>query len=444
MSNDTTAFAGARVIVGDGSTVIDDPVITVRDGVITRITQAPSDGGGQSQDRPDETDGQTVISFPGKTIMPALVNPHGHIGYMRGTVSDPRFYSRRNIIDHLRRFVYSGISTFQCLGTDWNGTEVGVRDDQRSGTLDDPDLATFLTAGSGLVAAPRRGLGSGAPFFAVDAVHHTTDSADARAFVRSLAAQNVDVVKFWIDDRGGTATKLSPEVSQAIVDEAHHHGLTAAAHIYTVDDATTAVRAGADVLAHMPRSPEPGPDLIEQLLERDIAVFTSMTVQGPARTDWLDEPLVQETLPPAAVEDLRARLQARAPEPLFDTRETYRRLQQNFATLQQAGVRLVYSPDTGVFAQLPGVAEHRELEALVDAGLPPLSAIEFATRRSSQLLGLTDRGTIEVGRRADLLVLDADPRDDITNTRRIAAVIIEGRIVNRDQLRQRLQADSLD
>ncbi|MCI2418575.1 amidohydrolase family protein [Saccharopolyspora sp. K220] len=438
----TTAFTGARVIVGDGSTVIDNAAITVRDGIITSITRTP--GGAAEQVQGGGSSPQTVISFEGKTIMPAIVNPHGHIGYMRGTVCDPRCYSRRNVIDHLRRFVYHGTSTFQSLGTDWNRIEVGVRDDQRSGVLDDPNLATLFTAGSGLVAAPEPGLASGAPFFAVDAVHQVADPADARAFVRSLAVQQVDVVKFWIDDRGGTATKLSPETCRAIVDEAHHHGLRAAAHIYTVDDAKIALRAGADILAHMPRSPEPDPELIEQLVDRDIAVFTSMSVQGPARTDWLDDPLLHETLPLAAIEDLRARLTARAPEPLFDTGETYRRLQQNFATLHQAGVRLVFSPDTGVFAQLPGIAEHRELEALVDAGLSPLSAVEFATRRSAQLLGLTDRGAIDVGRRADLLVLDADPRDDITNTRSIAAVIIEGRVVDRDQLRQQLQADSDD
>lgn len=443
MRNDM-ASGGARVIVGDGSTVVDNAVITVRNGLIASVTEAPDGEAPRPQNAAGETSDQTVLSFPGKTIMPALVNPHGHIGYMRGTVTDPRFYSRRNVIDHLRRFVYHGISTFQSLGTDRNGTEIGVRDDQREDLVDDPDLATLLTAGSGLVAAPAPGSASGGPFFAVDAVHQVTDPADARAFVRRLAGLHVDAVKFWIDDRGGTATKLSPETCRAIVDEAHHHGLTAAAHIYTVDDAKTAVRAGADILAHMPRRPEPDPDLIEQLVDRDIAVFTSMSVQGPARADWLDEALVRETLPAAAVEDLRSRLTARAPEPLFDTSETYTRLQRTFAILHQAGVRLVFSADTGLLAQLPGIAEHRELEALVEAGLPPLSAIEFATRRSSELLGLTDRGTVEAGRRADLLVLDADPREDVTNTRRIAAVIIGGRLVDRRELRRQLRADADD
>jgi imidazolonepropionase-like amidohydrolase len=429
---DITTYTEARVIVGDGTTVLDDAAITVQNGIITRL--------GRQQPTADGT----TVSLRGKTVVPALVNPHGHIGYMRGTVCDAGFYSRDTILDHLRRFVYHGISTFQSLGTERDGLEVGVRDDQRSGKLDDNNLATLFTAGVGLVAEPTPGLGSGAPFFAVDAVHKVTDPDDARAFVRRLAAQQVDAVKFWIDDRGGAAAKLSPDACRAIVDEAHTHGLKAAAHIYTVDDAHTALDAGADILAHMPRYPEPDRKLIDRILERDVAVFTSMCVQSPVRTDWLDEPLVHETLPAAAIEDLRSRMNAQAPEPLFDTGETYRRLRANFAVLHEAGVRLVYSPDTGLLAQLPGLAEHRELEALVEAGLPPLDAIEFATRRSSQLLGLTDRGTIEVGRRADLLILDADPRSDIRNTRRIADVVIRGERVDRERLRESLLAAARD
>ncbi|WP_345606712.1 amidohydrolase family protein [Pseudonocardia adelaidensis] len=430
----TTVFTGARLIVGDGTTVIDDAIVTVRDGIIVGVSRRSG-----APDEPDQADDATVIPCAGKTIMPALVNPHGHIGYMRGTVCDPRFFSRDNVIDHLRRFVYHGISTFQSLGTDANHVELGVRNDQRSGVLEDRDLATLFSAGSGIVAAPTAGRSSGAPFFAVEAVHQATDPDDAADFVRRLAERRVDAVKFWIDDRGGQAAKLSPQSSRAIVEEAHRNGLVAAAHIYSVEDAETALDAGADILAHMPRNPEPGPALIDRLLDRDTAVFTSMSVQGPTNTDWLDDPIVAETLPPSAIDDLRERMTARSLEPLFDTSETFRRLQRNFATLHEAGVRLVFSPDTGVFAQLPGLAEHRELEALVNAGLPPLAAIELATKRSSNLLGLTDRGLIEPGRRADLLVLDADPTQDITHTRRIAAVILAGRVVDRDRLRRQLQ-----
>ncbi len=429
----TTMYTNATLITGDGHTVIPNATITSHNGRITSVSVGEGSVGGVEA----ATKGVRVVSCAGRTIMPALVNPHGHIGYMRGTACDPAYYSRENVIDHLRRFVYHGVSTFQSLGTDLRGTEVAVRDEQRAGTLDDPDLATLFTAGAGIVAAPAAGLPSGAPYFAVDAVHQATDAEDARAFVRKLAAQKVDAVKFWIDDRGGRSAKLSPEAGRAIVDEAHRHDLLAAAHIYSVEDAKVALYAGADILAHMPRT-EPDQELLDLLVERNVAVFTSMTVQGPTHTDWLDDPLVAETHPAEAIDDLRTRMTERALEPLFDTGDTYRRLRENLVILHEAGVRLVYSADTGVFAQLPGLAEHRELEAIVDAGLPPLTAVEFATSRSATLLGLPDRGLLEPGRRADFLILDADPTTDITHTRRIAAVVLAGRVVDRPHLREQL------
>ncbi|WP_337822118.1 hypothetical protein [Amycolatopsis sp. A1MSW2902] len=139
-----TTFTEARVIVGDGTTVLDDAVITVTDGIITGVSPSSS-----AQDAAENR-----VSLRGKTVIPALVNPHGHIGYMRGAACDARFYSRENVIDHLHRFVYHGVSTFQSLGTDRDGIEINVRDDQRRGELADQDLATLFTAGTGLVAAP--------------------------------------------------------------------------------------------------------------------------------------------------------------------------------------------------------------------------------------------------------------------------------------------------
>jgi imidazolonepropionase-like amidohydrolase len=436
MNGDTTIFTGARVITGDGTTIIDDAALVVEGGVITRITSADQTGRA-----PRHGHDQKVLSCSGKTIMPAIVNPHGHIGYMRGTTSDARFYSRENVLDHLRRFAYHGVSTFQSLGTERDDLETTVRDQQRAGKLADPDMATLLTAGSGLVA-PTRGSANGGPFFAAEAVHETSSVADAREFVRKLAAKRVDAVKFWVDDRGGTKAKLTPEISAAIVEEAHANGLKAAAHIYTVDDAKAAVRAGADILAHLPRDPEPDAELIRLLLAHDVAVFTSLSIQRPGPWDWLDDPMVRESVPGHALSDLRTQIAARAPEPLFDTGETFQRMERTFAILYQAGVRLEFSADTGLLAQLPGIAEHRELEALVHAGLSPLAAIELATRRSSRLLGLTDRGTLAVGQRADLIVLDGNPIDDITNTRRISAVYLNGRPVDRERLRAIWQQES--
>jgi imidazolonepropionase-like amidohydrolase len=423
----TVAYEGARVLTGDGSTVVDDAVIEVRDGKVTRIG---ADGA------PDP--GATKVSLRGKTVIPALVNPHGHIGYMRGTTSHADHYSRENVLDHLRRLAYYGVSVFQSLGTDRDDTEIHVRDDQRAGTLADPDIATLFTAGAGIVAPSPDGT-NGGPFFAADVVHEARTPEGVRAYVRELAAKRVDAVKFWLDDRHGTKAKLGPEIYEAVIDEAHLHGLKVAAHIYTLDEAKAVVRAGADIIAHLPRTPGADDELIELLLERDVAVFTSLAIQRPPGEAWLDDPALRETVPAEAIESLRTTIRQHAPEPLFDTAEAYRKMEKTLGVLARAGVRLVFSADTGLLAQVVGFAEHRELEALVAAGLSPLAALRLATEVSAELLGLSDRGSLAVGKRADFVVLDADPRDDITNTRRIDSVYLAGRRVDREGMREAWQ-----
>ncbi|MEV5177234.1 amidohydrolase family protein [Streptomyces flaveolus] len=421
-------FEGARAIVGDGERVIDDCAVVVRDGLIEEI-------GPRDAIAPDPI--RRTVSLHGKTVMPALVNPHGHIGYWKGAGADAANFSADNIIDHLRRLAYYGVSVFQSLGTDRDDTEIRVRDLQRKGELDDEDLAVLYSAGSGIVA-PTPGSDNGGPFFAVDAVHEATSPQDARQHVRALAAKNVDAVKFWLDDRHGSKARLHPDVYRAIVDEAHTHGLKAAAHIYTVDDAKEAIRAGADILAHLPRTPAPDEELIDLLTSRDVAVFTSMSIQRPDGDGWLDDPALADLVPAEAIADLRARIRNNAPQPLFDTVDAYQRMERTLRTFVDAGVRVVFSADTGLLTQFPGFAEHRELEALAAAGLSPLAVIRTATQRSADLLGLADRGTLEAGKRADFMVLDGDPLQDMTHTRRIDAVYFKGRRIDRRRIRDRV------
>jgi imidazolonepropionase-like amidohydrolase len=421
-------YENARVITGDGASVVDDCTIVVRDGLIEEIGPRDAIGAAPSA---------RTVPLNGKTVMPALVNPHGHIGYWKGAAVAAGNFSADNVLDHLRRLAYHGVSVFQSLGTDRDDIEIRVRDMQRKGELRDEDMAALCTAGAGIVA-PTPGAGNGGPFFALDAVHETTSPEDARRHVRTLAAKNVDAVKFWLDDRHGTKARLQPDVYRAIVDEAHAHGLKAAAHIYTVDDAKEAVRAGADILAHLPRTPAPDEELIGLLTTRDVAVFTSMSIQRPDGDSWLDDPALTGLVSAEAVADLRRRIRENAPQPLFDTVDAYRRMEHTLRTFVDAGVRVVFSADTGLLTQVPGFAEHRELEALVAAGLPAIFAVHCATQRSAALLGLTDRGTLEAGKRADFIVLDADPLQDITNTRRIDSVYFRGRQVDRARIRDRV------
>jgi imidazolonepropionase-like amidohydrolase len=230
----TRLFTGARLIAGDGSDPIDGAALLVVDGVIHQAGPAGTSAVPADAER---------IDLAGKAIMPTIVNPHVHLGYLKDASTDAGNFTRENVLDHLRRFVYYGVSVVQSLGTDRDDVELTIRNEQRSGTLTDPTLAFVLSASNG-IAAPTPGEGNGGAFFAPEAILEASTPDQARQRVREVAAKNPDVIKFWVDDRGGTKAKFGPDVYGAIIDEAHRHGIKAIAHIYDLDDAKGVARAG--------------------------------------------------------------------------------------------------------------------------------------------------------------------------------------------------------
>lgn len=425
----STYFHGARVITGDGSTVISDGGILVDDGVITAI------GSGSTLDVPADAD---QVDLTGKTVMPTIINLHGHIGYLRDATVSKDNYSRENVLDHLHRLAYYGISVFQSLGTDRDDVEITLRNQQRSGELNDPELPLLFTAGTGLVA-PTPGETNGGPYFAADVVHEVATAEQARGVVRELVDKQPDAIKFWVDDRLGTRAKLSPEVYTAIIDEAHQRGYLTIAHIFQLDDAKGVLRAGVDGIAHMVRSPGPDAELIRLLQRKNVFAFTSMGIQRTAYdgSDWLDEPALAETVSTKARAEVRERIAGLSPDTVAAGKNSYAILEAGLRAYVEGGVRVLLSADTGARAQFIGIAEHRELESMVRAGMPTLRAIQSATQLPAEVLGLPDRGTLAAGKLADLLVLDANPLDDIAYTRRISAVYFAGHAIDRARLRAR-------
>lgn len=427
-----TLYTGARIIIGDGSEPIENARLLVRDGSIVEAGRI---------DAGTPPAGAETVDLSGKTIMPTIVNPHIHAGYLKGGITDAVNFSRENVLDHLRRFVYYGVSVVQSLGTDRDDVEITIRNEQRAGTLDDPQLALLFSASRG-IAAPSPGGGNGGAFFAQEAMREASTREEAREQVRAIASRKADVVKFWVDDRDGSKEKFGPNMYDAIIDEAHEAGIKAIAHIYELEDAKGVARAGVDGIAHMVRSPGPDEELMTLLRDNGVFVFTSMgiqkmTVEG---LDWLDDPSLAETVDEASIARIRAMFSRSTPEMQEKMRDGYRVLEQGLRMYDEAGVRVLLSGDTGVLAQFPGFAEHRELEGMVKAGLPALKAIRAATVLPAEMLGLDDRGSLEVGKRADFIVLDANPLDDITNTRRIADVYICGERIDRDALRSSFSA----
>jgi imidazolonepropionase-like amidohydrolase len=414
-----TVFAGARLIDGDGGAPLEDSAFIVENDRFTRV--------GRKSDVPAPA-GATRVDLTGKTVIPALVDAHSHIGYMKDLASGPEHYTRENIVDHLRRFAYFGVTASQAMGSDFGELPFQIRDEVHA------DAARFLTAGRGL--AP---LAEIRPDNMRHAAYAVTTEQGARAAVEELARRNVRIIKTWVDDRGGTIRKLTPNLYRAIIDEAHRRNLRVAVHATDPEDAKDLLRSGVDILAHMVSNVD---DELVALFRQhpETAVLTALG--GPRRlihAPWLNPPhtLVIETVSVAQISRLQDRLAKSTADEIERGRQAWARVARGVARLHLAGVRIGAGTDGGgqTGDQFIGWTMHTELENMVAAGMTPAAAVVAATRTAADILGLDALGMVAPGKSADFVVLDANPLDDITNTRRIADVYLRGRKVDRLKLR---------
>jgi imidazolonepropionase-like amidohydrolase len=414
-----TLFEGARLIAGDGREAIDGSAFVVENGRFIRVGKK-----GEVQVGPEAT----RVDLSGKTVIPALVDAHSHIGYMKDLSSGPQNYTRENILEHLHRFAYFGVAASQAMGSDFGELPFQIR-----GELDD-DAARFLTAGRGL--APLAEIRSDNMRHAAYAV---TTPQGARGAVEELALRNVKIVKTWVDDRGGSIQKLTPDLYRAIIDEAHRRNMRVAVHATALEDAKDLLRSGVDILAHMVSDVD---DELIALFKQHPGTAVLTALGGPRRliyAPWLDppHPLVTETVSAAQIKRLQDRLAKTPADEIERGRQAWARVARGVARLNAAGVRIGAGTDGGGQAgdQFIGWTMHTELENMVAAGMTPAQALSSATRSSAEIIGLDDLGTIAPRKSADFVVLDANPLDDITNTRRIADVYLRGRKIDRVKLR---------
>jgi len=418
-------YENARLIPGDGRPAIDRAALLVRDGRIARVGRAGEVGLPQGAARVDLT---------GKTVMPTLINVHTHVGFQRGATYVPENYGRQTILDDLNRALYFGITAVVSQGIDPGDTALRIRAEQAAGTLGG---ARLFLAGRG-IGFPNAGPGADA-YRGI--AYSVTTPEQGRQAVREQAALKVDLIKIWVDDRNGRAPRMTPDVSHAIIDEAHKHGLKVNAHVFYLSDVQDLVAAGIDGFAHLARDKELDDATVQAIVRRGVVMMTTLgtpertthTNVPPSLASWLDGP-VREAAPGAMIDRVKAGFAGRDEATASANRERYAILQRTVAKLAKAGARIALGSDTGIQDHPFGITDHRELELLVEAGMTPMQVLVAATSTSASYLKLADEDALAAGKRANFMVLDANPLDDITNTRRIAAVYVNGREVDRRAL----------
>jgi imidazolonepropionase-like amidohydrolase len=426
------ATSAGAVVLYEGATLIDGETGAARSDAAFVVEGARIGPVGRRGEVVLAAGGRRV-DLTGKTVMPALVSAHVHIGLLDGSDFGPAVYSREKVVEHLERYAFYGLGAVFTAGTDDGPLSFQVR-------AEPPPLAArLLTAGRGL-ATP-----DGGPGF--PAIAHlslpVTTAEEGRQRVRDLAAQRVDGVKIWVDDRGGRVKKLTPDLFGPIIAEAHAQGLKAVAHVYYLDDAHALVEAGIDGFMHPVRDKVMDDDLIRRMKERNVFLAANIGLQRRGTLAALPETtraLLAETVPAAVIQQYEASIAARRPEALATARATYERMSQSLKRAGDAGVRIVLGGDTGIPNAWHGWAEMYELETMVDAGLTPAQVIVASTSASAVVLGLTDMGTVAPGKRADFVVLDASPLENISNAQRISAVYLGGQAIDRAALRARWTA----
>lgn len=403
--NPYTAYTGATIIDGSGDTPIQNGVLLMQNGHVVAV------GTKENVAVPEDA---TVKDVSGKTIIPGIINAHGHVGDVKGI--EGGHYSRENIIDNLSIYARYGVTTVVSLGGDKKDAET-------------------LRAVNDTTSTQR------ARLYIAGEVISGKSPIEAMAVIDSNDHMGVDFMKIRVDDNLGTSPKMTEDVYRVVINRSHELGYKIATHMYYLADARKLLEAGSDMLAHSVRD-LPVDDAFIQLIKqkkigycptltRELSTFvygdTAEFFSDPFFLREYDSVLIQPLKDPARQLQIKSSQSAKTYKQQLSTAKA------NLKTLCDHGVPIVFGTDSGIPMRFMGYFEHLETEMMADAGLSPMQIIVSFSKNAAEYMGLKDLGTLSPGHWADFIVLDADPLLDIRNVRKISEVFVGGEEIKSEE-----------
>ncbi len=413
----TTILTNATVIDGTGKPAMPNTAIIIKGDKIVSVTRGKIAVPG----------GAIQIDMTGKYILPSLIDCHSHVGNLKGTTTTGDNYTPENVRHQLLRFQDYGVSAILSMGTE-QSIGVALRDSSLAGKIPGAAFYSALFGFGVKGAMPPESMG-------MTHVYRPQSAQEAAGMVQQLARYHPQVVKIWVDDFYGQYKKdqvMQPAVYTAIIREAHKHGLRVAAHLYYLSDARRLIDAGIDIIAHSIRDSVIDDALVAKMKKKKITYIPTLSLDDFAYAyegtpDWLNDPFFQNALEPGVYDMITSasyKEKIGKSSVTAQEKEALPKALANLLKIYQAGIPVALGTDAGASPiRAQGFAEHMEMALMVQAGLTPMQVLQISTHNGAVLLHIDkDKGTLEPGKKADLLILEKDPLQDIRNTRTIYAV----------------------
>jgi imidazolonepropionase-like amidohydrolase len=402
---------GATLIDGTGSAPKSDSVVIINGNKIIAVTNQ-SENLDQYFNKLNGTQtGVRFLNLSGKYIMPGLFDMHAHVG---GVLKDS--YDRATSENMLAALLNYGITTIRNPGGPTNES-VSLREDILRGKITGPEI---FTAGR-LLNTPELPI----PFIE----KQVTTEEEVIEEVRRQAASGVDFIKLYVG--------LNSELLKVAIDEAHHQGIKVIGHLY-LTSWTEAANLGIDFLTHgVPVSPFLLPEDKQRIFNLtggdpfDHSLWLDLVDLSSKEISNMTDSLVRNQIP---VDPTLNVYEAILKQGTYDpqNQQRWNKVLQLAKIMHERGVQILSGTDIPNFELVPGKSLHHELELLAEAGIKPMDIIKIATKNGAKALSIINHtGTIEPGKQADMLILSANPIEDIENIGKIDAVISNARIIEK-------------